>query len=132
VVQEEEDEVIGMIQILLEEPQIRAEEEAQLVLVVLPLLVVMAAQDLFLFGIHWLSHLLLQAARLQRAVDSKYIHLRRRVPTVSLLQVPHPSQLKFSWWAVEAQAALPMWAAVAAQVVPFLMHPSQSQQELTQ
>jgi hypothetical protein len=52
VAQEEEDEVIGMIQILLEEPQIRAEEEAQLVLLMLTLLVVMAAQDLFLFGIH--------------------------------------------------------------------------------
>jgi hypothetical protein len=132
VVQEEEDEVIGMIQILLEEPQIRVEEEAQLVLVVLPLLAVMVAQVLFFFGIHWLSHLLQQAARLQQAVHSKYIHLQRQATQTLFLQVPRPSQLKFSWWAVAAQAGLPMWAAVVAQVVPFLMHPSQLQQELTQ
>jgi hypothetical protein len=65
-------------------------------------------------------------------VHSKYIHLRPQATQTLFLQVPRPSQLKFSWWAVAAQAALPMWAAVAAQVVPFLMHPSQLQQELTQ
>jgi hypothetical protein len=52
VVQEEEDEVTGMIQILLEEPQIRVEEEAQVVLIIVLLLAVMAAQDLSFFGIH--------------------------------------------------------------------------------
>jgi hypothetical protein len=52
VEQEEEDEVIGMIQILLEEPQIRVEEEAQLVLLMLTLLAVMVDQVLFFCGIH--------------------------------------------------------------------------------
>jgi hypothetical protein len=50
--QEEEEEVIGMIHILQVEPQILEEVVGAVVLIMLPLLVAMAAQDLFLFGIH--------------------------------------------------------------------------------
>ena len=50
--QEEEEKAIGMMHFLQEELQIPAVEEAQVVPLTVLQLAVMAAQDLFFFGIH--------------------------------------------------------------------------------